>query len=895
MKTRKHMMALVLLALVALLPMACGGGDDDTDGGTDDGGGDCTTPCDYYYECSDTQDCLEGCCRSAAPCGQDVTCQPEGKCVDGRCVKLCVSDPDCPLENQCIHGFCEAYLTDALAAFSEPAAGSGGLGTTLQVGLGDVPLDFPMGVSMAGYGARLGPRTPYRKTLGGSESMWDRPRVKALVFEAGDKRIVLIRTATSWTTDWMLTHTAWRLYQATGENYINRIVLSANHTHSYPGRYSFWVPDVQMGVLGHGDYSPEMFERHTKAMADAVLIALDNMQAAKFAWAKVGNMDPEGLIHRDRREEDQDPMDDSLYVMRIDDINDQPLAFLFDLAMHGTISNGKTITGDAPGAVEIIAQQKLQELTGLPVMAVFLSGNSGDVTPEGGGNGLDDWRSIQQVGLLTWPILRAQFEALEGQARNDVTLDISNLRAPVDREALGYGEGQFRDEFDKEYYFGAFQCVGNGDEDPATHFEDGQLGCIFSMEMLTGGVPASPFCKTHLTTMRIGDLGFVTLPGEPLGKYGRDAAQLLLDADDRLSDVAVLGYSQDHHLYLMHADNWLQGGYAPSMGIWGWAEGDYYLEKLGELAQAFAAGGVDLIDNGILPAWYDYADDTVEPTTTTSEEVAEVLSDVPTTVERSQLVDFRWVGGHPGVDLPRMTLEREVSGNFEPVLNLAGTPYSDDGHSTMLTYELENSDYDPPHIWQLQWEEHLDFPLGTYRLHIEGHYFDGTGTQGYSLDSSPFELLPSTHMILHNLQLQQSGLTGSVSYAPGLTNDDGESTFEGLASSSFLHRSARVPPYLPHPVPADGSVSVQASLTPPSGSPVDLTAGTVDADGQVAYTYVNARDGEGTESTAQRNIPTGNFTLNHSQYEGAGHYSLQVQVTDAHGNSGTLAQGFDLQ
>ncbi|MBN2495017.1 MAG: neutral/alkaline non-lysosomal ceramidase N-terminal domain-containing protein [Deltaproteobacteria bacterium] len=887
---------LLSIALIGLLSaLGCNGSNDGpADSGLDahDGGTDCTRPCRFFHECADSEDCVEGCCRGSPPCSKDVTCQPEGKCIDGRCVRICVTDLDCPDGSLCFEGFCELLPDSVLEAFLAPDVDAERTQRqTLQMGIGDVPLDFPVGVSMAGFGARLGPRTPYRKTLGGSDSMWDRPRVKAFVFDDGLKRIALVRTATSWSTDFMLSHAAWRIYQATGDNYLNRLVLSANHSHSYPGRYSFWVPRVQMGVLGHGDFSMEIFGRHTQAIADAVLMAIEDLKPARFAYSQVEAMDPEGWIHHDRREADGKPMDDSLYVLRVDDAEGNPRAVLFDFALHGTHSDTTTVTGDAPGAVEILAEQRLQEMTGLPVVAAFLSGCSGDVSPAGDGTGLDDWRKIQEVGEQAWPLILAEFERLEGQTSEQVAIDIANLRAPVSREFLGYGPGEFIDDHGVEFHFGAFQCVGSCDEDPATMYEDGALDCIFSLEMLSGGVPVPSFCKAHFTALRFGRLGLVTLPGEPLGVYGRDAAQALLEAADDLDHVAVLGYSQDHHLYLMHADNWLQGCYEPSMGIWGWREGDYYLEKSAELSARFAAEGGFTDDAGLMPSWYEYLDDTVPPTRTDPEEVGSLLQDTPASIERLQQIAIIWTGGHPGVDLPRMTLERETGGDWEKVRNAAGVVYSDNGHSTMLWYL---GDYDLDHSWKLAWEEHIDFPTGRYRIHIDGHFFDGAGVQPYSLDSAPFDLLPSSRMPIAGVVLDASQLSGAVLYPAGPTNDDGQSAFDGLAARGFLRHTAEAPPQMPWPVPADGSVTVTARIQPPSGEPVDCDAMSAAARVRVDYTYVNARDGQGGESQAVHNLAATGFEGAHGAYAGPGLYSLEISAADPHGNTGSARVELEL-
>lgn len=918
----------LLGACVALA--GCNGDGGDNDGGPD--GSTCEQPCSYYHECPE-EDCINGCCRRAQPCSNDQTCQPEGMCIDHRCVHMCLNDTDCPEEAHCLDGFCEVFPEEVLAALSSPAPDeAGGDKQPLQVGISDVIEDFPVGVSMAGYGARKGPHTPYRDTLGGSDSMFDRPRAKAFVFDNGRKRIILIKAPMMCSTDFMASHVAWRVYQETGENYLERMVFSAPHSHSHPGRYWNILAESGMGVLGHGDFDYEIFWRISDTLTRAVIEALDDLQPARVGWAVMDPMDPEGKVHRYRRGEADRTMDDSLVVLRIDDDQGAPRAVLVNFALHGTHFGGTTVSQDAPGGVELVAEEKLQERTGLPVKVAFISGCSGDVSPAGDGSGLDDWRKVQEVGLQAWPKIEQLYDQLEGETTSDVELDIANHRVPINREALGYGPHDFFDHrgsdscgTDKEcgglleciegacgevYYYGGFQCVIGSDEDPATKHQDGELDCIFSALTLAEGHPITQFTKTRLSTFRIGDLGLITLPGEPLSEYGRDLAQVMMDAG--FAYATIVGYSQDHHLYLMHADNWLQGGYEPSMGIWGWREGDYYAEQSTALIERFADEGGHVDNHALKPTWFELdcqsdADCGLDPrggqmicspdhycmvAPTATADPGTVLQDAPGTVERISMVRLIWSGGHPGVDLPRMTLDHQEGQDWVPVTNTAGVPYTDNGFETMLWYR---GDYQTDHTWELSWEERLDFPAGHYRIRVEGHAYDGTTTSAYQVLSSEFDFVPCSRMVITGLRLQTDSVSGTVLYPAGPTTDDGSTAFSDLAPRGFLHHNGRVPPTMPWPVPVDGTVTVQVTIQPPSGEPVVLEDIPVDSTGTIEYTYVSSRDTEGAETTASRTLPASDFEASHAAYQGGGAYTLNVTATDAHGNTGTASTQVDLR
>ncbi len=916
--------------LGALLTVsACSGSSGSGDDAGSDGGN-CESACSYYHECPDDQDCVDGCCQRSRSCANDVTCQPGGLCIDGRCVAVCLNDLDCPTEASCIFGFCNPFPQEVLGSLTSPAPDEAQTEKTqLKVGIADVALQIPIGVSMWGFGGRLGPRTPYRDTLGGSDSVLDRPRTKAFAFDNGAKRIILVKVPMGCATDFMVSHVAWRVFQETGENYLNRLVLSAPHSHSHPARFwNIFLEGQDLGVLGTGDFSYEIFHALSSTITEAVLGALADLAPARFGYAILDPMDPEGLIHRYRRSEyPLGDKDDTLVVMRIDDLEGNPRGVLVNMAMHGTHLEGTTLSQDAPGGVELIAQQNLQEQTGYPVKVAFLSRSSGDVSPGGDGPGLDDWRKIQEVGVRTWPKIEQLFNSLNGKTEAEIDLDIANLRAPVSRETLGYADDELYDivgdtdcSEDSDcssgttciqekcgilYLFGGFQCVGSSDDDIETRHQDGHLSCLFSAEQLGQGRPTPQFSKVRISVLRIGALGLITVPGEPLSEYGRDLTQVMTDAG--FEDATILGYSQDHHFYLMHEDNWYQGGYEASMVIWGWREADYYFEKTAELIERFVADGGFTDDNGLKPTWFDFScqqdedcgldplgnamvcsqDKFCKVATTASINPGTIIEDVAPQAQRTEMLRFTWMGGHPGVDMPRMTLAQKEGDSWVPALNAAGQAYDDDGFNTMLTYL---GDYEDDHSWQLSWEESMRFATGTYRFHVEGRHGAGDNPEAYQVQSGAFELAPSAGLILTGIEMTTTELSGFVLYPAGPTNNDGQSAFGQLQSVGYLRHTGQTAPYLPWPVASDGTVKIELSIQPPNGDVVPMTGIEVNQTGTVSYTYAASRNQEGQETTSSAALPAARFSTPHTAYQGAGEYLLTFTASDADNNQGTLTQ-----
>jgi hypothetical protein len=276
---------------------------------------------------------------------------------------------------------------------------------------------------------------------------------------------------------------------------------------------------------------------------------------------------------------------------------------------------------------------------------------------------------------------------------------------------------------------------------------------------------------------------------------------------------------------------------------------------------------------------------------TPSQNAGQVLADAPESLERLQQVRLSWQGGHPGVDLPRMTLEVKSGDSWNTFTNAAGVPYSDDGFSTITWYR---GDYDSDHRWEIWWEERVDFPAGTYRLHIDGHYFDGSTKKPYSLNSRPFELRPVSRMKLLEVAFDKDTLSGAVLYPPGPTNDDGTSAFSSLQPAGVLLHTPLVPPTMPWPPPADGSVKVTAVVTAPGGEKINLPAITVSTTGTANYRYVSSRDAQGGESTSTVQLPAITFSASHNAYRGAGRYVIELVAQDAFQNTGRTQLELDL-
>lgn len=836
-------------------------------------------------------DCeLEGSCplRPRA-CQRKADCLPRTNCKAGRCINDCVNDTDCPEGGYCLEGECRPFPDDILTGTPiGPLAPAGGL----VAGVGVASLDYPIGVSMAGYGGRVGPSTPYNRSLGGSDRVFDHQDGRVLVLSTDRDTLIVLRLPLGWSTDYLRTLIAVKVQERTrsaehpdGLNVLDKLVTVATHSHSGPGRFWNLLPGTGLGIFGHGDFSPEMVDRYAESFAVAIEWALDDVQPARFGYSIVDEFDPERIVHSDRRSESPPLLDDRMMVWRVEDLDGRPMLGAINFALHGTHMNHTWITGDVAGAIERIASDRLSAEAGRFVPVMFLNGNAGNVSPRGDAATDVDWGKVQTLGHLVWPLFRDAWEA--AAPRDTIHLEVLSRRVPINYDLLGYDRSvpDFRDNRGDPYEYGGFSCVPEGRpmNDP---YVDGMLGCRLGLASFVGH-PAVQVHKTALAAIRIDELVVTTLPGEPTSELGLLLAGWV-EGDAAAAGVPGVralnfGYAQDHQLYLLTREDWFLGGYEASQNWFGWALGEYVAGQSRALAAQLFTPQKEDNTTGIQPTWWpDLVDDRVAPTPTRSAAGAFTV-DAPERVERGRLIEVRWTGGHPGVDLPWVVLDRlNDRGGFEPVNRSPGVLLDHKGFEALTLYE---GNYGEVHTWATRWELPFDFPLGTYRLRVVGKAFQGGRTVNYESATRAFELRPAA-LRIHDWSLDGRTVRLRFTLPDGPTNDTGRNAFDGLEPRGHL---LRVDPFWR----LDGAQKRWSFiLGPPIADPrVTVTVGgggppvTVEAEPTtIDRALVVARGADGVEQTAA--VPGWPAHAVEVELPGPGSYTVFVE--DAHGNRGTL-------
>jgi hypothetical protein len=826
----------------------------------------CYRPCELERTCP----------LRSHPCEGNVECGRGSVCVEGRCINACEHDGQCAEDGFCFEGECRRFPSELFNGTAPTPLGQPG---QLVAGVGVVPMKYPLGVEMAGYGARPGPRNPYAVTLGGSDRFFERQDVRVVVLSTDKDLVILLRLPLCWSTDDMLARTALKVQAATGVNYLNKIITFGTHSHSQPGRFWNLVPDTGFGIFGHGQFSPALQEGYTDAFAAAIVAALADVRPARVGWSVVDDFDPQRRIHSNRRGGGPDILDDRMMVMRVEELDGTPRAGLVQFAMHGTHMEETWITGDAPGGVEVIATQNLSKEAGRFVPVLFANGNAGNVSPRGDNVTRLPWGTMQVIGHRVWPIFRAAWEAATPE--HDLPLEVVQRRVPMSYSLLGYDINvpEFRANDGTPQEYGAFQCVAqerNGDQ---PDHEDGRLGCLLNLQAFLGK-PTVQLHKLTLAAFKLGDLVVTTLPGEPTSQLGLELSTRLeaeaATAGQPNVRVVNFGYSQDHHLYLVLEDDWFRGGYEAAQSLWGWRLGRYVLENSFLLgAQLFTAEQEDNTTPIKPTLWPDLQDDTVMPTPG-DQPAGEVVIDLPPVQRRGDMFEMRWIGGHPGVDQPDVVMQVQgEDGTFtDGVHNGLRTDHI--GFET-LTFYL--GDFAGSHVWAIRWELPFDHPLGTWRVHVAGRAVEGE----YTVASAPFAIQPAT-LVARGVGVAAGRLSAQINYPDGPTNDDGATAFEALEAQGHLLRIDGLASFggdletysflLGPAVPTEGLTTLQGGVRVESSAAADV----------LTRTLVTARSAEGVETTQE--LPGWPTTRIETAAPARGQ---MVRVVDAWGNAVEIA------
>ena len=724
-----------------------------------------------------------------------------------------------------------------------PTGHAGGTVTAapLQAGAADRVLNIPVGTALGGYTARAGfissvgsvdaRKVAMSGTFNPSIGVTAAPRVKALALTAGDETVVILKVDMIFAYDGLVYDLESRL----GPDFAGKVILATSHTHSG------WAQFTSHGPLklGAGQMHQLVYNRFLDDFEAAARDALAARRPAKLGVFATPNFDPMDIINRDRRGEDDALAggtrgDDHLYMIRVDGTDNVPIAALPVFGEHGTL-NGEDnpfASTDAPGAIE----RSLEEQFDTKVVVMHIQSAGGNTSPAGHG-GLDcnlhpgkpsdpcfAWLTEEGHGRGAVPELMAAYNSA-GTAMRD-TLELEMISRSVETGpypstfsirggALTYAQFDgvslpdgivYKDASQTELAspidefnapIGAGLCETPEPMFPAAAIPGTEgvlpygsclkldiagdiLGPIFDVDFKMDAThPSCETTRTTISVLRIGDYVIGTLPGE----VSVMLADLVRQKSPLGENTIVVGYAQGHVGYMLRPEDWVLGGYEPSITFWGPLEAEYLAERL-----------LDLLPAAMTPEREDGSTDSATRLATATivdnfeiDDPAPMAGTVPTTIPSvtwartgtptqaqpaaqipriSGIATFTWIGDDPQTKTPHVTLQKETTpGNFAAVTRRSGRVVDD--AEVVIAYTPSPLQRTGPqtHVWVAEWQavpwlgapnvDSLDdrggVPLGKYRFHVEGN--------GWMIDSNAFTVVPG------GLVVDQPARTGGTIYA----------------------------------------------------------------------------------------------------------------------------------
>ncbi len=355
------------------------------------------------------------------------------------------------------------------------------------------------------------------------------------------------------------------------------VLINCSHTHCGPNLRDYsWESEAQRNLQA-------AYLENLKLALTGCAVAADR----RAVPARIGTGQGSSYIGINRRELDvsgkiflgenpNGPMDPTVGVVRIDDINGKPLAVLFSYGCH-TVTMGPKFLGlspDFPGP----ARDVIERATG--AMAVFLQAAAGDINPITGiGPTEDDGENMTRLGnSLGGEVLKVLAGIRTNQKRGEriifasltknsmytyvpvedvpVTLDAAGETAQlplVDLPCLEDARGILA------------QCEQRLAKAKSDGFAPHQLAFFYRFrdwaQLLLRHAEAGDKHLTvgvNLQAMRIGNMAFASAAGETLVELG-----LGVKAKSPFPETHFLGYSNGCIGYIPPANCYPAGGWSP--------------------------------------------------------------------------------------------------------------------------------------------------------------------------------------------------------------------------------------------------------------------------------------------------------------------------------------------
>jgi neutral ceramidase len=532
-----------------------------------------------------------------------------------------------------------------------------------QAGAAEGLLDIPVGAPMGGYSSRcdyLGGdgavdkrQSAYVNSFTPTVGIQTAARGKVVWLYNGDQDLVVYQIDAIYSFSGLVEALETKLGALSGRDLDGRVVVATSHTHHAPANFS---KDIHF-FLGGDRYNEEVFQRLVGSMEAMAEDALAAMQPAAIGVGVATDWDPNDLVYRDRRGEndklevwdDAEPgmgKDPILWLLRVDTAAGEPLALFYDFGIHGTVLDGDNplVSADATGGIEWVVADAFDT----PVVVAHLQGGGGDASPSGDNvdrhpyarlEALGDYAVDAIIGLReatptstapflletishsipeerdqihvtrngTMDLYYAPFDATEGYQADDIVYDDNgNIISPIDEFNGQYG-GVFCGSDEPLISTGTIgSTVPPYDGCMDVELISWVLTGIFELDEEDVLLPLPDSTRAGTTVSRLGPVslrkadGTVVEEDVLIGFLPGETTAMYVEqwrrrtaAELGFENSFVVGYAQDHEGYLLIPEDWLVGGYEPNINVWGPLQAEHIMEGAIDAAQVLLTDSLE--------------------------------------------------------------------------------------------------------------------------------------------------------------------------------------------------------------------------------------------------------------------------------------------------------------
>jgi len=533
----------------------------------------------------------------------------------------------------------------------------------VMAGVATARIPAPLGIGTAGFGPFDAPssNSPFADIYPATTTLHGHPEIDVTVISRGaTHEVVFVRIDAVGMFQQLRRALVMELEDRLERPMDDALVIGATHTHSGPGRI---IDGGGIFDLIADTFFPDFYDALIDSIADTVEAAYADLAPARIGIGSAYSGDG----HDDRRCEDGLTYENGDIPLIAVERDGELDALVMAYAIHGTVLSidDLTLSQDASGGIEQAVSDRFDrsvQVTMFNSWGADMSPGNPEITFQEGAERPEGYDRMEQVGV-------AVADAVELAIGDIVWLDeptvsASTHRSHIDREWIGYDDETF------PFEYGGVYCEGDDDCDPETTVEGLDQGCL----AFTEDFPAPN--QTVMTAGQIGDLYFVTFPGEPGTLLAEGILERIAEDHDEVGQMMFLGYTQDYLGYSILEDDWWQGGYEASGALWGPRQGEYLSDRAVDTFGSHM-GTYDELDEPS-PIEPFTPDDYTPYAPQTAEGVGQLSLDASASYGPLENVVVTVQGTDPWLGAPIAWLE---TGDGQPVLRPNGVPAMSDDYN----------------------------------------------------------------------------------------------------------------------------------------------------------------------------------------------------------------------